>query len=45
MEREEGVGHSAQGDVVMESSPRSTFEVVQADFALEFLVVTFDAPA
>ena len=31
--------------MVMKSSPASSFEIGDAEFALEFLIVAFDAPA
>src|SRR5512132_2084117 len=45
MEREEPVGDRAEGRVVVEASPCSTLEVVEAELALELLVVALDAPA
>ena len=39
------MGGGAEGGVVMESAPRSTFVVVESDFLLKFLVIALDAPA
>jgi hypothetical protein len=38
------VGCGAESNVVVESEPSPTFEVVQAQLALEFLVVALDPP-
>ena len=42
---QESIGGDAERGVVMESSPAPPFEVGEAEFALEFLIVAFDAPA
>src|SRR5271163_4707760 len=42
---QESIGGDAERGVVMESSPASSFEMGEAEFALEFLIVAFDAPA
>ena len=42
---QESIGGDAERGVVMESSPASPFELGEAEFALEFLIVAFDAPA
>src|SRR5271163_5271538 len=42
---QESIGGDAERGVVMESSPAAPFEVGEAEFALEFLIVAFDAPA
>ena len=39
------MGGDAERGVVMEASPASPFEVGEAEFALEFLIIAFDAPA
>jgi len=39
------VGDCAQSRVVVKASPCSAFEVVEAELALHFLVVTLDTPA
>ena len=44
-EGEESVGDGTQGAVVMEASPCSTLEVIEAELALELLIVALDAPA
>ena len=41
---QESIGGDAERGVVMESSPASPFELGEAEFALEFLIVAFDAP-
>ena len=43
-EREEGVSDGAECRVVVKASPHSTFEMVEPDLLLQFLVVAFDAP-
>ena len=43
-EREEGVGDRAERRVMVKASPHSTFEMVEPDLLLEFLVVAFDPP-
>ena len=42
---QESVGGDAERGVVMESSPASSLEMGEAEFALEFLIVAFDPPA
>ena len=32
-------------DVVVEAVPRAPFEMIEAEFAFEFLIVPLDAPA
>jgi hypothetical protein len=44
-EREKGVSCGAERAVVVEPSPGSTFEVVEADLLLHLLVIPLDAPA
>nr|WP_226994448.1 hypothetical protein [Myxococcus hansupus] len=39
------MGHSAEGGVVVEATPRASFEVVETNFSLYLLVVTLDALA
>ena len=43
--RDESIGGDAECRVVMEATPTSAFEVVNADLIFEFLIVPFDAPA
>src|SRR5271155_626725 len=40
---QESIGGDAERGVVMESSPASSFEMGEAEFGLEFLIVAFDA--
>ena len=42
---EKSIGSDAECGVVMKSSPASAFEMVDADFVFELLVIAFDAPA
>jgi hypothetical protein len=42
--RQEGVGGSAKSGVVMKAEPGPTFEVVEPELPLEFLIVALDAP-
>ena len=42
---EKSIGGDAECRVMMESSPTSAFEMVDANFVFEFLVIAFDAPA
>src|ERR1700675_3441351 len=44
LQHQESVGCHAQTGVVMEAAPVSPFEVAQAEFLLEFLVVALNAP-
>jgi hypothetical protein len=44
LDGEKSVGGGAERDVVMEASPRSAFEVIEANLAFHFLVVAFHAP-
>src|SRR5271165_3578514 len=41
----ESISGDAQGCVMMEAAPASPFEMGEAEFAFEFLVVALDAPA
>jgi hypothetical protein len=43
--REEGIRRDAQSAVMMEAAPASPFEVIQAEFILELLIVPLDPPA
>ena len=42
---DEAIGGDAEGSVVVEPSPGSSFEVVESELVFEFEVVVFDAPA
>lgn len=44
-EREEAVGECAESCVMMEASPRSSFEVIEAKLAFHLLVISLDTPA
>jgi hypothetical protein len=44
-ERKKSVGHCAESGVVVETAPCSTFIVIEAEFLLHLLVVTFDTPS
>jgi len=39
------MGSGAESDVMVEPSPSSAFEMIEADLAFHFLVVAFDAPS
>lgn len=43
--KQEAVGSDAQAGMVMKPAPATAFVVVKSEFLLEFLVVTFNAPA
>ena len=45
LEDHECVGCDAEAGVMMESPPASPLEMGEAEFALQFLIVAFDAPA
>lgn len=45
LSHQQAVGGNAQAGVVMESSPATSFVMVQATVLLQILVVTLDAPA
>ncbi len=45
LDGDEAVGGDTEGSVVVESSPGSSFEVVESELVFEFEVVVFDAPA
>ena len=42
---EKSIGGDAKCGVMMESSPTSAFEMVDANFIFELLIIAFDAPA
>ena len=42
---QESISGDAERGVVMETSPTPSFEMGKAEFAFQFLVVAFDAPA
>ena len=42
---DEAIGGDAEGSVVVEPSPGSSFEVVESELVFEFEVVVFDSPA
>ena len=42
---QEAVSRDAEGRVMMEAAPTPPFEVIEAEFLLEVLIVPFDAPA
>src|SRR5689334_9351940 len=42
---QEAMGRNAQGGVMMEASPATTFIVPQAEFLLQFLIVALNDPA
>jgi len=39
------VSRRAERGVVMKTAPRAPLEVIEADFAFQFLIVSLDAPA
>ena len=41
---QESVGRDAERHVVVKASPASSFEVIEPEFLLEFLVVALDPP-
>src|SRR6516225_11475308 len=42
---EEAIGRDAHGGMVMKATPTASFEMPQAEFLLEFLIVALDDPA
>ena len=42
---QEGVGHGDEGGVPLPAGQRAPFEVIEAEFVLEFLILLFDRPA
>ena len=38
------VGHRGQRDVMVSAGPRTSLEMIEAEFVFEFAVVLFDAP-
>lgn len=44
LEHQKGVRHGGEGDMMVPARPRAPFEVIDAEFVLQFAIVLLNAP-